>query len=311
MVAGDVRAAVHRLAVHARADELGQRRQLGDRLRAGDAVTRDDDRRPGTGEELGGSGDGSRSGPGARGDRRWSDARILHRRAHEVHRQRQEHRARRRRQRDLKRAPQRDRGLLGTPDLVRPLRELLGHADEVAGEDRLVHEKARVLLTRRHQERRLGPRRVVQDREAVREAGRNVDVGDADLSRRLRVAVGRRDRGGFLEPQHVLEPGVGQRVEERQLGRAGVAEEIADPGGSQDLHEDGRDVHAPSILPFESLARSPRAGPQLRDIQRSARPISSAAGSAWPVRSGGTSRRSRPGWPPAACPHPSCASRHA
>ncbi len=111
----------------------------------------------------------------------------------------------------------------------------------------------------------LRPRRVVQDREAVREAGGDVDVDDADLARRLGVAVGRRHRGRLLEPQHVLEAGIGQRVEKRQLGGAGIAEEIADPGGSQDLHEHGGDVHAPSILLYEGrLGRPSSAGPRSR-----------------------------------------------
>jgi len=46
------------------------------------------------------------------------------------------------------------------------------------------------------------------------------------LARGLRVAVSRRHRGGLLQAQHVLEPGIGQRVEERQLGRAGIAGEL-------------------------------------------------------------------------------------
>jgi len=76
----------------------------------------------------------------------------------------------------------------------------------------------------------------VEDREAVGEARSDVHVGDAQLPRGLRVAVGRRYGGGFLEPHDVLEAGVRQRVEERELGGAGVAEETADTGRPENLH---------------------------------------------------------------------------
>ena len=101
------------------------------------------------------------------------------------------------------------------------------------------------MLTRGDHERRLCPRGVVEDREAVGEAGCHVDVDDPEPPGGLGVAVGRGDRRGLLEPQHVLEPRVREGVEERQLRRPRVAEEITDAGRSEDLHQHGRDVHAP------------------------------------------------------------------
>ena len=86
VIARDVRAPVHGLAVHARSHQLGQRRQLGDGLRARDPIARDDDRSPGAGEELSGARDGGGIRPRLRGDRRRSGARVLDRRPHEVHR---------------------------------------------------------------------------------------------------------------------------------------------------------------------------------------------------------------------------------
>ncbi len=299
MRAREVRAPVDRLAVDPRAQQLGQRGQFRDGLSARHAVAGDDDRGASSRQELGGVSERRGVGPAPRGDRRRASARVFHDGAHQIHRQREEHRPRRRRQRDLERPAQRDGRILGPADLVRPLGERLGHPREVARENRLVHEEARVLLPGRHHQRRLGPRRVVEDRETVGEAGRHVDVDDADPSRRLRVPVGRRHRRGLLEPEHVLEPRVGQRVQEGKLGGARVAEEVADAGRSQDLHQHGGDIHAPSILPEQQVDQE--EGPV----------VNSAAASASRDRREDTSRRWRPGWPATSCPRPSSASRHA
>ena len=74
-----------------------------------------------------------------------------------------------------------------------------------------------------------------------------MDVDDADRPGRLRVPVGGGDRRRLLEPEHVLEPRVRERVEERQLRRARVAEEIADAGRAEDLHQEGGDVHGRGV----------------------------------------------------------------
>jgi hypothetical protein len=287
VVAREAGAPIDRLAVDARAQELGQRGQLGHRAGAGHAVARDDDRIRGAGQELGGMQDRPGLGPALRGDRRRRRPGVVNRGAHQIHRHREEHRTGRRREGHLERAPQRDGGVLGPADLVAPLGELLGHPREVGGENRLVHEEARVLLSGRHHDGRFRPRGVVQDRQAVREAGRHVDVDDAHLPGRLRVAVGRRHRRGFLQAQDVLERRVGQGVEERQLGGAGIAEEVADTSRLQDFHQHARDIHGAENITSAAASAS-------RDRRRR-----------------GTSRRWRRGSPAATCPRPSSASRHA
>ena len=245
MVAREVDAAVDGLAVDPRAEELGERHELGDGSRPRHAISRDHERRARPRQEARGALHRRWLRPGPCRHRGRALARVLDHAAHQVHREREEHRSHRRRQRNLERAPECLRRLLGTADLVGPLRELLRHPHEVRREDRRVHQEARILLARGDEERRLRPRGAVEDREAVGEAGRDVDVDDADRPRRLRVAVGRGDRRRLLEPEHVLEPGVGEGVEEGQLGRARIAEEVADAGGAEDLHQHGGDVHAP------------------------------------------------------------------
>ena len=90
-------------------------------------------------------------------------------------------------------------------DLVRMAEQFTKWSYEV----RLVHQKPRVLLPGRHQQRCLGPRRVVKDRQAVRQTGCHMDVHDADSPGCLGEAVSRRHRRRLLQSEHVLEAGVG------------------------------------------------------------------------------------------------------
>ena len=46
----------------------------------------------------------------------------------------------------------------------------------------------------------------------------------------MRIAVGHGHDRHFLQAEDVLEPGVvGQRIDQRQFGRAGIAEDVAHP----------------------------------------------------------------------------------
>ena len=60
----------------------------------------------------------------------------------------------------------------------------------------------------------------------VADAGRRVQVDEGGVARRLRVAVGHADHDRFLQAEHVAEVG-GEVEEQRQLGRARVAEDAA------------------------------------------------------------------------------------
>ena len=138
---------------------------------------------------------------------------------------RQEHRAVRRRRGNLERAPHRDTDILGPLDFVRPLAELLGHPHQVGREHRLLDQLVRVLLSGCYHDGRPVPHRVEDVPQAVRDAGRDVQVHQRRPPCRLRVAVGGRDRGRLLQREDQLDPGlVGQLVEDGELGGAGVRE---------------------------------------------------------------------------------------
>ena len=63
----------------------------------------------------------------------------------------------------------------------------------------------------------------------VAEPGRDMDIGDGETARGLGVAVGHRHHRGFLEAEHVAQPGLDrERIHQRQLGGAGIAEEDFD-----------------------------------------------------------------------------------
>src|SRR6266498_793449 len=86
-----------------------------------------------------------------------------------------------------------------------------------------------VLLPGGDHDRRVAPVRVEDPGDPVRQAGRDVKVDQRGSVRRLRIAVGRADGDTLLEAHDELEPVsvLGELVEDRQLGRAGVGEEIA------------------------------------------------------------------------------------
>ena len=67
------------------------------------------------------------------------------------------------------------------------------------------------------------------------DAGRRVQVDERRVPRRLRVAVGHADDDRFLQAEHVAEI-VGKVSEQRQLGRAGIAEDRRHPEVAQQTH---------------------------------------------------------------------------
>ena len=107
----------------------------------------------------------------------------------------------------------------------------------------MIEEQARVLLPRRDQQWRLRARGVVDDRQRVGQSRRHVQIDDAEPSRGLRVAVRGGGRRRLLERHDVSQARAVERVEERQLGRARIAEEVVDAGGAQDLDEAAGDLH--------------------------------------------------------------------
>ena len=63
--------------------------------------------------------------------------------------------------------------------------------------------------------------------ERIADAGAGMQIDEAGVAGRLRIAVGHADDGGLLQAEHVIDV-VGPVAEERQFGRAGIAEHALD-----------------------------------------------------------------------------------
>jgi hypothetical protein len=243
MIAGKRQPSVNWLAVHGGAQRLGKRHQLGLRARPGDAVAGDDRGRAGSGQQRRRPRDRLRLGRRPHGDEPRHAARVVTSLGHQIHGQREEHGAGRRRERQVDRAAERVRRLGRVAQLVRPLGQAFRHFHHVAGQNRRVEQQPRVLLAGGDQQRTLRPRGVVNDRQGIGEPGRDVEVDHAEPSRRLGIPVGGGARRRLLQRDDIREAGAVERVEEGQLRRAGIAEEVVDVGSAKDLDEPRGDLH--------------------------------------------------------------------
>ncbi len=144
-----------------------------------------------------------------------------------VDRDRHEHRPHRRGQRGDEGADQRQRHVLGAGRLDRPLDERAREFGRALGiEERVVRQDRAGLLPRCYDQRGVVLVRGEQVAERVAGAGRAVQVDQRRALRGPRVAVGHAHHHRLVEPHHV---GKRQRLEHRQLGRAGIAEQAIDP----------------------------------------------------------------------------------
>ena len=101
--------------------------------------------------------------------------------------------------------------------------------DQIVAEHRPAQAEARVLLAGRDHERGAVGAGVGEVADGVPEAGGGVEVEERGAAGGLGVAVGHAHDGGLLEGEHVGEVvGLGEGVEQRQLGAAGVAEDVSD-----------------------------------------------------------------------------------
>ncbi len=142
-----------------------------------------------------------------------------------VHRQREHDRAARMRRRRGDRALRELLEVAVLTDLPRVLRDRPRQLHELTTEERRLVEELGDLLTDGHQERHPGARGVEDPRHRVREPGLYVHVDDPQPVALLRVAVRHAQHGRLVQPQHVPDPVLArERVHERQLRRAGVAE---------------------------------------------------------------------------------------
>ncbi len=70
--------------------------------------------------------------------------------------------------------------------------------------------------------------------ERIADAGGRMQIDEAGVAGGLGVTVGHADHGSFLQAQHVIDI-VRPVAQERQFGRAGIAEHLADAEGPQQV----------------------------------------------------------------------------
>ena len=224
--------------MHRRAERLGQRDRARHRAGGGHRVADDDrhlaDRRAGeeVGQLLEAAGHAVGRAPStaaAASPASWSSWSIG---------QRHEHGPGRRVGGVVERAAQHRAQLARRAHLVAPLHGAAGQLDERPGQQRVGDDVAVVLLAGGHHQRRAVRPGVGEVADGVAEAGRGVEVEERRSPGGLGVAVGHADDGGLLEREHVAEVvGLGQGVDERQLGAARVAEDVPHALGAEHLEE--------------------------------------------------------------------------
>ena len=193
---------------------------------------------------------GRRSEPRRRRGRR---RRVIHVLIENVHRQRQEHRPVWRRARKAEGAAKRRTDIVAAAQLLRPFGHRRSERDEIAGEPRLGHQMPCVLLAGGDDERRLARLGGDQHAHRVAEAAHRVQVDEGGAAGGERPSVGHADRGRLLKAEHVANVGrVDERVHQRHLGRAGIAEDMGYALIAQDVDENvarasGHRISGPSF----------------------------------------------------------------
>ena len=233
MVLGEAAARRHRRGEDARPMALGQGPDLLPGAAAVDAGA-DDERRPLARIER----VADRGEDGRVAARREADAPRLDRRAGAgpvVGRDRDQHRAARRLHREVVAVGDRLRHVFGPGRLAAPLDVGLGQLGRLRREqERVEREQRSRLLAGGDDERRAVLPRGEDRAHRVADADRRVQVDEGGVVRRRRVAVGHADHDRFLQAEDVFE--VGREVEEeRQLGRARVAEDALHAERAQQL----------------------------------------------------------------------------
>ena len=124
-------------------------------------------------------------------------------------------------------------------------------------EDRIAQAHARVLLAGRHHHRRTVLERAVDRPDGIAEARRHVEVHEGGLAAGLRIEVGGAGRDALVQVHDVFELRiVGQRIEQRALGRARVAEDAIDAVIDERFQKDLTSAHLISPFQFPCFDRS-------------------------------------------------------
>ena len=114
-------------------------------------------------------------------------------------------------------------------DLDRPLHQRLRDRHQRIVEQGLGQAVALLLLAGGEDDRRAGEFRAIERAHGVAEPGRDMDVAGREPARCAREPVGHVDDEALLHPHHVGEVRVVlQRMHDRQLGGARIAEQVGD-----------------------------------------------------------------------------------
>ncbi len=152
--------------------------------------------------------------------------------------QRDEDRAGRRGQRDLGGAMHDARKVGKARDLGCPFDHRCRDRQQGRVEQGLHEAVALLLLAGGDDQRRARDIGRIERADRVAEAGGDVDVAGGEPARGACEAVGHRQHDRLLQAEDVAHLGVvGERVHDRQLGRAGVAEDLCDAFGLKQLDE--------------------------------------------------------------------------
>ena len=176
--------------------------------------------------------------------------------------QRDEHRPGRRRGRDLGGAAHDARQVFQTRHLDRPFHQRLRHLHQRPIQHGLHQPMPLLLLAGGEDHRRAREFRVEQRAHRVAEARRDVNVAGDQPPRGAAVAVGDRNHQALLHRHHVSEVRmVLQRMHDRQLGGAGIAEQMGD-AFVLEQRQKGRAagnaiLHVGSFPPARVVARGP------------------------------------------------------
>jgi hypothetical protein len=125
-------------------------------------------------------------------------------------------------------------------DFLRPFHRRAGDLHEIAEQQRVGDRMPGILLAGGHHQRGLADAGIEQVAHAVAKPAGGVQVEEAGAPGGLGIAIRHRHRAGFLQSPDIADiRRGGQRVHQRELGGAGVAEDVFDPLAAQDFQEQG------------------------------------------------------------------------
>jgi hypothetical protein len=106
----------------------------------------------------------------------------------------------------------------------------------------------RILLAGGHHDRRIGLERAIDRADRIAQPRRDMDVGNGGAVRGLRIEARGADRDALVQCHDVLDLRERrQAVEQRRLGGAGIAEDVAHAVGHERFHQHTASTHSQSF----------------------------------------------------------------